>query len=223
LELKPERIAFYSYAHVPWIKGNGQRGFEDEDLPSANEKRALYEVGLELFERAGYAEVGMDHFALPGDELFVAMNQQKLHRNFMGYTTQSSRAMIGLGASSISDTWGAFAQNAKDVEAYKAKVFDGILPVEKGHVLTKKDLFVREQILNLMCRFETSWTETQFATIDSEELHWALEEMEADGILEIKTNGLLVKERAFVRNICMVFDQYLSKNLKAEKLFSQTI
>jgi oxygen-independent coproporphyrinogen-3 oxidase len=74
-----------------------------------------------------------------------------------------------------------------------------------------------------MCRFETSWTETQFATIDSEELHWALEEMEADGILEIKTNGLLVKERAFVRNICMVFDQYLSKNLKAEKLFSQTI
>ncbi len=223
LELKPERIAFYSYAHVPWIKGNGQRGFEDEDLPSANEKRALYEVGLELFEQAGYAEVGMDHFALPGDELFLAMNQKKLHRNFMGYTTKSSRAMIGLGASSISDIWGAFAQNAKDIEAYKAKVFAGTLPVEKGHILTMNDLFVREQILNIMCHFETTWTEEEFANIDSEELQLSLQEMQQDGILELRHNGLVVKERAFVRNICMVFDQYLSKNLKTEKLFSQTI
>jgi oxygen-independent coproporphyrinogen-3 oxidase len=141
----------------------------------------------------------------------------------MGYTTQSSRAMIGLGASSISDIWGAFAQNAKDVEAYKTKVFYGILPVEKGHVLTEKDLFVREQILNMMCHFAATWTEAQFATIDSEELQLSLQEMEADGILELRSNGLLVKERALVRNICMVFDQYLSKNLRTEKLFSQTI
>ncbi|MCP9764411.1 oxygen-independent coproporphyrinogen III oxidase [Lacihabitans soyangensis] len=223
LELKPERIAFYSYAHVPWIKGNGQRGFEDDDLPTAGEKRALYEVGLELFEQAGYAEVGMDHFALPGDELFVAMSEKKLHRNFMGYTTQSSRAMIGLGASSISDIWGAFAQNAKDIEAYKAKVFGGTLPVEKGHILTEKDLFVREQILNLMCHFETAWTDDQFGIIDSEELQLSLQEMETDGILELRPSGLVVLERAFVRNICMVFDQYLSKNMKTEKLFSQTI
>jgi oxygen-independent coproporphyrinogen III oxidase len=223
LELKPERIAFYSYAHVPWIKGNGQRGFEDDDLPSANEKRALYEVGLELFEQAGYAEVGMDHFALPGDELFVAMSEKKLHRNFMGYTTQSSRAMIGLGASSISDIWGAFAQNAKDIEAYKTKVFGRTLPIEKGHILTEKDLFVREQILNMMCHFETAWTEDQFAIIDSEELQLSLQEMQQDGILELRPNGLVVLERAFVRNICMVFDQYLSKNMKTEKLFSQTI
>ena len=223
LELKPERIAFYSYAHVPWIKGNGQRGFEDDDLPTAGEKRALYEVGLELFEHAGYAEVGMDHFALPGDELFVAMNEKKLHRNFMGYTTQSSRAMIGLGASSISDIWGAFVQNAKDIEAYKAKVFGGTLPVEKGHILTEKDLFIREQILNMMCHFETTWTEDQFAIIDSEELQLSLQEMESDGILELRPSGLVVLERAFVRNICMVFDQYLSKKMKTEKLFSQTI
>lgn len=223
LELKPERIAFYSYAHVPWIKGNGQRGFEDEDLPTANEKRALYEAGRELFEQAGYAEVGMDHFALPGDELFEAMNKGQLHRNFMGYTTQTSRAMIGLGASSISDIWGAFGQNNKDIEAYKKAVFEGVLPIEKGHILTDMDLFVREQILNLMCNFKTKWTLEQQETIYSDAWIEALEEMEQDGILELHNNGLIVKEKAFVRNICMVFDQYLTKNQKTEKLFSQTI
>lgn len=223
LELKPERIAFYSYAHVPWIKGNGQRGFEDEDLPTANQKRELYELGLQLFEEAGYAEVGMDHFALPGDELFVAMNEQKLHRNFMGYTTQSSRAMIGLGASSISDIWGAFAQNSKDIETYKAKIFAGELAVDKGHVLSKNDLFVREQILNMMCHFQTTWTPDQIEFIDNADFERSLTEMQEDGILQLLPQGLLVKERAFVRNICMVFDQYLAKNTKTERLFSQTI
>ncbi len=223
LALKPDRIAFYSYAHVPWIKGNGQRGFEDEDLPSASEKRALYEAGRVLFEQAGYAEVGMDHFALPGDELFEAMSKEKLHRNFMGYTTQTSRAMIGLGASSISDIWGAFGQNNKDIEAYKKAVFAGILPIEKGHILTEMDLFIREQILNLMCNFKTKWTLEQQEYIYSAAGKEALEEMEQDGILELESNGLIVKEKAFVRNICMVFDQYLGENRKTEKLFSQTI
>ena len=223
LELKPERIAFYSYAHVPWIKGNGQRGFDEADLPSPQEKRALYEAGLAMFEAQGYSEVGMDHFALPGDELFEAMKNETLHRNFMGYTTQSSRAMIGLGASSISDLWGAFGQNSKDVEAYKSLVFENILPVEKGHILTETDLFVRGQILNIMCKFKTNWTDDQIATIDEVEIYNALKEMEADGILEMKENGLVVNEGAFVRNISMVFDQYLVKNQKTEKLFSQTI
>ena len=222
LELKPDRIAFYSYAHVPWIKGNGQRGFEDNDLPTATEKRKLYELGLEMFEAEGYAEVGMDHFALPGDELFEAMNKLQLHRNFMGYTTQSSRAMIGLGASSISDMWGAFAQNDKDIEKYKTKVFAGDIPVDKGHILTEKDLFVREQILNMMCHFKTSWSQDQFESIDSGHLKASLLDMENDGILELMPNGLVVKERVFVRNICMLFDQYLT-NVKTEKLFSQTI
>jgi oxygen-independent coproporphyrinogen-3 oxidase len=223
LELKPDRIAFYSYAHVPWIKGNGQRGFEDEDLPSPNEKRALYETGRELFEHAGYAEVGMDHFALPGDELFEAMNKGQLHRNFMGYTTQTSRAMIGLGASSISDILGAFGQNNKDIEAYKKAVFDGVLPVDKGHILSEMDLLVREQILNLMCNLKTKWTVEQHDVIHSDAWTEALDEMEQDGVLKLQNNRLIVKKKAFVRNICMVFDQYLTKNLKTEKLFSQTI
>jgi oxygen-independent coproporphyrinogen-3 oxidase len=223
LELKPERIAFYSYAHVPWIKGNGQRGFEEQDLPSPIEKRTLYEAGLKMLESAGYLEVGMDHFALPGDELFVAMESNKLHRNFMGYTTQSSKAMIGLGASSISDTWGAFAQNSKDIEVYKREIFDGKLSLEKGHILSEVDLFVRKQILNLMCNFKTSWTAADLEMINSEEIFEELKEMEKDRILILKTQGIVVLERAFVRNICMVFDQYLQKNQKSEKLFSQTI
>jgi oxygen-independent coproporphyrinogen III oxidase len=223
LALKPERIAFYSYAHVPWIKGNGQRGFDENDLPSATQKRELYELGLELFELAGYAEVGMDHFALPSDELFVAMNEQKLHRNFMGYTTQSSRAMIGLGASSISDIWGAFAQNCKDIELYKTQVFAGELPLEKGHILSETDIFVRQQILNLMCHLETSWLPGQMESIISTEGMNMLYQMESDGILVLLTNRLIVKERAFVRNICMVVDQYLPINHPSEKLFSKTI
>ena len=110
-ELKPDRIAFYSYAHVPWIKGNGQRGYSEEHLPSPELKREQYETGKQWLEKMGYAEIGMDHFALPNDELFEAMNNKTLHRNFMGYTTSPSKIMLGLGVSAISDSWTAFSQN----------------------------------------------------------------------------------------------------------------
>jgi oxygen-independent coproporphyrinogen-3 oxidase len=223
LLLKPERIAFYSYAHVPWIKGVGQRGFDEVDLPSAALKRELYDTGLEMFENAGYSEVGMDHFALPGDELFEAMQNSTLHRNFMGYTTQTAKAMIGLGASSISDLWGAFGQNNKDVEKYKEIVFSGQFPIEKGHLLSSQDLFVRRQILNIMCNMKTEWSEDSGKWIDLERVISELKPMEADGLLELSSNGFLVKERALVRNIAMVFDQYLDRNNIGEKMFSKTI
>ncbi len=113
INLMPERISLYSYAHVPWIKGNGQRGFEDSDLPDNEEKRALYEAAKELFIVAGYIEIGMDHFALPKDDLALAFKNKSLHRNFMGYTTQKTNLLIGLGVSSISDSWFGFAQNNK--------------------------------------------------------------------------------------------------------------
>jgi len=125
IELKPDRLAYYSYAHVPWIKGVGQRGFDDKDLPKEGEKRHLYELGKQLFFDAGYVEVGMDHFALPSDTLFEAMKNKTLHRNFMGYTAGKTQLMIGLGMSSISDSWYAFAQNEKTIEAYTEKVNQG--------------------------------------------------------------------------------------------------
>ena len=131
--------------------------------------------------------------------------------------------MIGLGASSISDIWGAFAQNSKDIEVYKREILEGKLSLEKGHVLSEVDLFVRKQILNLMCHFNTNWTPEELEMINSAEIFEELKEMEKDEILKLKNDGIEVLERAFVRNICMVFDQYLQNNQKNEKLFSQTI
>lgn len=107
--LNPDRIAFYSYAHVPWIKGNGQRGFKDEDLPKSDEKRQLYEIGKQLLIDFGYLEVGMDHFALKTDAMYQSFVANNLHRNFMGYTSSKTEVMIGLGVSSISDCWIGFA------------------------------------------------------------------------------------------------------------------
>ena len=114
--LKPDRISFYSYAHVPWIKGLGQRGYDENDLPSAEEKRVLYETGKQLFSDLGYVEIGMDHFALKTDSMHQALQTKSLHRNFMGYTAGKTKLMIGLGMSSISDSWYSFAQNIKSVE-----------------------------------------------------------------------------------------------------------
>jgi len=130
--LRPERIAFYSYAHVPWLKP-GQRKFTEKDLPVDVEKRMLYEIGKEKFLENGYEEIGMVHFALPNDALTKAMHGKTLHRNFMGYTHNYTQLLIGLGASSISDTWFAFGQNLKKVEDYIDIVSKGIIPVFKGH------------------------------------------------------------------------------------------
>src|SRR5690606_4625858 len=117
-ELLPDRLAFYSYAHVPWIKGNGQRGFNEDDLPTPEIKRKQYELGKKLLAEVGYTEIGMDHFALSTDSLYQSMAEGRLHRNFMGYTASKTQAMIGLGVSSISDSLYAFSQNEKNLEAY---------------------------------------------------------------------------------------------------------
>ena len=135
-ELKPERIAFYSYAHVPWIKP-GQRKFTDSDLPKDEVKRDLYEAGKNRFSDAGYVEIGMDHFALRTDDLYKSFEEKKLHRNFMGYTTRFSGLMIGLGVSSISDAWYAFAQNKKVVEDYCKSIEEGRTAICKGHKLNE--------------------------------------------------------------------------------------
>src|SRR5690606_2246986 len=143
-ELMPDRIAFYSYAHVPWIKRNGQRGFKDSDLPSADVKREMYEIGKELLAEAGYIEIGMDHFALRTDSLYRAVEEKKLHRNFMGYTTSKTKVMIGLGVSAISDSWTGFAQNEKKIEDYYDRLDLNELPLYRGHLLTTEDERMRQ-------------------------------------------------------------------------------
>ncbi len=224
-ELEPDRISFYSYAHVPWVKGVGQRGFNEQDLPKNEEKRKLYELGKQLFANMGYAEIGMDHFALPSDSLYKATEEKTLHRNFMGYTANKTQLMIGLGMSSISDSWYGFSQNVKTVKEYQQLVNNGEIPVFRGHLLSKEDLIIRQHILNIMCNFETSWKEESLHIKDVSKHLEKLEEMITDGLVNIKNNTLSVPEKArpFVRNICMAFDKKLHKKQPDTKLFSMTI
>ena len=223
--LLPDRLAFYSYAHVPWIKGNGQRGFKDSDLPSAQLKRAQYELGKRLLAEVGYEEIGMDHFALPSDSLYTSMKTGNLHRNFMGYTASKTQLMIGLGVSAISDSWYGFAQNVKSIEEYYHLLKENILPVFRGHILSDEDLIIRRHILNLMCDFRTSWSSIHLYFEELPDVLIKLKEMEHDGLLEIGNNAIKVlpEGRPFVRNICMAFDVLLQRKQPDTQLFSMTV
>lgn len=223
--LQPDRLAFYSYAHVPWIKGNGQRGFKDEDLPTADEKMILYEVGKQLLQKNGYYEIGMDHFALASDPLYDAFQTGNLHRNFMGYNASKTQMMIGLGVSAIGDSWYGFAQNVKDLDDYYQILEWGQLPVFKGHILTNEDLIIRKHILNLMCRFETSWENEALFVEEIPAILSALSEMEQDGLLLISEKSIVITEagKPFLRNICMAFDLRLKRKIPQTQLFSMTI
>jgi len=221
LSLMPERIAFYSYAHVPWLKP-GQRKFTEDDLPQDIEKLSLYERGRELLLKAGYFDIGMDHFSLAGDSLFKASKDETLHRNFMGYTDQRTQLLIGLGVSSVSDSWNAFAQNSKQVETYLDTVSQGKFPLVKGHILTSNDLKVRKHILNIMCKGHTecNWQDFQISQIRKR-----LVPLEDDGLVELYPYGLRVSKlgKSFLRNICMAFDERLWNNQPQSQLFSKAI
>lgn len=222
--LHPDRIAFYSYAHVPQFKPS-QKSFSKNDLPTGEEKRVLYELGREFLERSGYIEIGMDHFALPSDTLAIADRIKQIHRNFMGYTSQKTDLLIGLGASSISDAWNSFAQNIKKVEDYQKTVQGGKLPFFRGHLLNEEDLVLRKHILNLMCKGETSWGEE---AVQTEQIYKALEELkevEKDELIKIQPYSLKIQPegKAFLRNICMAFDARLMRKKSGAKVFSQTV
>lgn len=222
--LRPDRIAFYAYAHVPWVKP-GQRHFTEKDLPSGDQKRALYELGRRLLEAEGYREIGMDHFAMESDVLYQASIKKTLHRNFMGYTPRFVAPLIGLGVSSISDSWNSFAQNEKDLELYEERVGRGEIPILRGHKLNHEDVILRRHVLNLMTRFETSWDtpETYVPYLDS--VAERLEEPVRDALVRLTGKTCEVTEggRTFLRNICMAFDARLARDNSTERLFSKTI
>lgn len=223
--LQPDRLAFYSYAHVPWIKGNGQRGFKDEDVPKDDFKRKLYEEGKNRLAKNNYYEIGMDHFALESDSMFEAYKNNTLHRNFMGYTSSKTQLMIGLGVSSISDSWYSFAQNVKTIEEYYNCLNNNELPIYRGHLLNSEDLMIRKHILNLMCNFNTSWQENSLYFNDLPLVLNNLSEMQDDKLLKIENNTLYVTQQGkpFIRNICMAFDLRLQRNFPKNKVFSMTI
>lgn len=189
--LLPDRIAFYSYAHVPWLKP-GQRRFTEADLPDPELKAKLHDVGRSLLTSYGYEEIGMDHFALPGDELLTAAADGRLHRNFMGYTHQHTRLQIGLGVSSISDSWYGFAQNVKTVEEYLELAASGVLPLMKGHLLSEEDLLLRRHILNIMCTGKTLWDRHKNRCEAVFDGLVRLQELEHDGLIELHLSGVNV-------------------------------
>ena len=223
--LRPDRISFYSYAHVPWVKGTGQRGFDENDLPTADQKRHLYEIGKQQLLDNGYIEIGMDHFALPTDEMYESFVRGTLHRNFMGYTASKTQLMIGLGISAISDSWYGFAQNVKTVKEYEEVLAEDRIPVYRGHILSEEDLILRRHILNLMCQFHTSWDAPQLQFPEAEAVKSRLVEMEKDGLIRIKPQAIEVTDagKPFVRNICMAFDLRLQRNVPTTRIFSMTI
>jgi oxygen-independent coproporphyrinogen-3 oxidase len=223
IELMPHRIALYGYAHVPWIKGNGQRGFCDDDIPKDEEKRRLYEVAKQMLLDNGYIEIGMDHFALPHDELAIAFRNNALHRNFMGYTTQHTSLLLGLGMSAISDSWFGFAQNKKDLEAYQLSIENDEIPIFRGHILNDEDLILRQAILDLMCKFETTLNVEKLSQKIVDNIFSKLNHLQTDQLIEIEGNTIRVHAKGipFVRNVCMAFDQYLQEN--EENRFSKTI
>ncbi len=229
VEMRPERIAVYSYAHVPWLRPH-QKAIDVAELPDAELKFELFGAAIETFLAGGYAAIGMDHFALPDDELAVAANERRLHRNFMGYTTRPAPDMLGVGVSAIGDVRGAFAQNVKKLPTYYSAIDEGRFPIERGYTLSDDDLIRRQVIKDLMCNFHVDrpQLERQFDIEFDRYFAAELEQLAVpvnDGFLRITPDALDVTPagRLFVRNICMSFDKYLPSHQQGRPVFSRTI
>ncbi len=228
VQLSPSRIALYSYAHVPWMKSN-QKVLEKHPIPGPDEKLALFGIAYDIFTQAGYIPVGMDHFARPEDELCLALAKGSLHRNFMGYTTRRGLDLAGFGVSAISSVSRTYAQNSKNFEGYHKAMQKGRPAFERGYLLSEQDDLRRELIIDLFCNFELDghafgqrWG-IDFNQAFADELE-RLVPMQQDGLLTLDGERIQVSPlgRAFIRNICMVFDAYLEQDL-TQRRYSQTV
>jgi len=219
IELRPDRIALYSLALVPWIKP-AQRLFKDEDLPAGEDKRKLYEIARGLLLAAGYVDIGMDHFALPTDSLATASQAGRLHRNFMGYTNQKSEVLLGLGVSAISETPLMFHQNEKLLPTYQQKIEGQEIASFRGHCLTVEDQTRRTQILEFMTKGRV-----QFQSGQRQAAEIFLAEMKKDGLIEIQDSEMILTEkgRPFLRNACVFFDERLKNKTPTVPIFSKTL
>ncbi len=225
IQLKPDRIAFYSYAHVPWTS-KGQRLFNENDLPGAAEKLQLYITGRELLTENGYQDIGMDHFALPHDELFVAKQAGRLHRNFMGYTTQPAGLLLGLGVSAISDLGNAYAQNDKTLHNYYASLHAEQFAVKRGYFLSQEDISFGKYIRGIACNGGTVFNPVDLPALE-ECCFPALKQLAEDALVEYDKKQLRLTGTGhfFIRNICSAFDLYLqrNRNMTDKPAFSKAI
>ncbi len=232
IEMLPDRLAVYSFAYVPWVKPN-QKRIDESTLPDRDMKFALLAQVSDRLVGGGYRAIGMDHFALPGDELSVAMDNGSLSRNFMGYTTKRGTEMVALGSSGISDVAGAYAQNHKRLNSYYRSIEAGELPVERGVALSDDDRIRRHVITELMCNSYLSFGDVEqrfgidFHAYFGEELTamtgpgGAVEE----GMASVGEDHITATElgSVFIRNVAMTFDIYLKKVKRDKPVFSRTV
>ncbi|MGH7836511.1 MAG: oxygen-independent coproporphyrinogen III oxidase, partial [Candidatus Binataceae bacterium] len=229
LELNPDRVAMFSYAHVPWLKK--QQGSFAVHLPEGMEKFQIFRAGLEGFLDAGYSYIGMDHFARPGDELAVAQRNRTLHRNFQGYTTKAGADLYGMGVSAISSVGEAYAQNHKEVPAYQSNVAQCGIATMRGYRLSQDDVIRRAVIGRLLCHtvIPKQEVEREFSIIFDEyfaEEMGKLATFRDEGLVELHAGEIRVTPlgRIFIRNVAMTFDVYLREQRMDQKpLFSKTL
>lgn len=227
LELEPDRLSVFNYAHLPEMFKT-QRQIKSEDLPSPEDKLAILQQVTNKLIDAGYEFIGMDHFAKPTDELAIAQKNKKLYRNFQGYSTNSDCDLVALGITSIGKVADSYSQNIKTIKEYTEVIDTGKLPIYRGVTLSQDDILRREIINQLICHFELSFKEIEdafeidFSIYFSEELN-KIKEMQADSLLELTSEKIIVlpEGKLLIRNICMVFDIYLKEN-KSQR-FSKTI
>ncbi len=232
IELRADRVAVYSYAHVPWLRTQ-QKGFNPAMLPSAEQKLELFCLARETFMQAGYRPIGMDHFAVPEDELARAVETRTLSRNFMGYTIKAAPDMIGVGVSAIGDVAGAYAQNQKKLPRYYDAIDKGLLPIERGYRLSADDRIRRFVITQLMCNFhlDKRAVEDRFGIAFDHAFERELTELAspdgliASGFVTASRDALDVEPlgRLFVRNVAMLFDRYLLAKKGDARIFSRTV
>jgi oxygen-independent coproporphyrinogen-3 oxidase len=229
LTLKPDRVAMFSYAHVPWLKK--QQGSFADHLPEGMEKFRIFRTGLEEFLAAGYVYIGMDHFAKPGDELALAQQARTLHRNFQGYTTKAGADLYGMGVSAISSLGEAYAQNRREVHAYQAAIAERGLAIMRGHRLSADDRVRRAVIGRLLCHTVIPKSEVEREFSISFDEYFApeverLEEFRAEGLVSLSPGEIRVTTlgRIFIRNVAMTFDRYLrEQQMDQRPLFSKTL
>jgi oxygen-independent coproporphyrinogen-3 oxidase len=228
VQLRPERVALYAYAHLP-ERFKPQRRIQAAQLPGAAARISMFERSLQAFEQAGYVYVGMDHFALPDDALAVARRQGRLHRNFQGYTTQPECDLIALGVSAIGRVGTTYSQNAKTLEEYYDLLDQGRLPVVRGLALSRDDLIRRSVIMALMCQGELQFEALETAFLIDFESYFAAElqalsVLQAQDLVRVGRTGLTVTAQGwfFVRAVAMVFDRYLQADRNRSR-FSRII
>ncbi len=220
VELNPDRIACFGYAHLPAQRPH-QRLIDEAELPDTSMRAALFQLAVHELTRAGYAWIGLDHFARSTDPLARAQAAGRLHRNFMGYTTMPASHLVGVGMSAISDTAGCFAQNEPALGAWRERIHSGRLPTVRGHTLSSDDQQRQRAILQLMCNLELPY---DAVPLSREQLHTQFARFEEDGLLRFGCDRLSVTPtgRFFIRNMAMELDAYLPSQ-QATQAFSRTV